>query len=87
MKTLTLVAAAELREAAFEDEVLAKPSNAACLKDRVAWFYDGSFRSRPAPNAASRSSAVATRDRISVYDGCAAERSLAQLGSCYKGSW
>ncbi|APC19064.1 hypothetical protein BLL42_26430 [Pseudomonas frederiksbergensis] len=42
-------------EAAFEDVVLAKPTDAVCLEDRAAWFCDG----------------------------CAAERSLALLGSCY----
>jgi hypothetical protein len=50
------VAAAEQREAAFEDAVLANPVHAVCLAHRVAWFYDG----------------------------CAAERSLARLGSCYR---
>ena len=54
-KRRTLVAAVEPREAAFEDEVLAKPVYAVFLNDRVAWFYDG----------------------------CAAERCLAGLDSCY----
>jgi hypothetical protein len=37
----TPVAAVEPREAAFEDEVLAKPAYAVFLNDRVVWFYDG----------------------------------------------
>jgi hypothetical protein len=36
-----LVAAAEQREAAFEDGVLANPVYAVCLNDRVVRVYDG----------------------------------------------